>query len=1040
MKRETSIDELQVLLEAIKSSEVVERRAQLISELGDLDLAGESVLASLTTDWILWEDFTCLDASQCMLNKTILDVAAKYTESDISRCLGPFLVLGTKASIWCAKHLKMTLMSTEDSQEEEHSSLFFQLLLELLSYSAAIFSALAKYPISSGKELMLTVEKFILEQLNLIKDSVMEIKLKWELSLPNPSSEDRDLIPYPSSCSGCYGISFIHDIPPNQNSGMVAQVVLDAVIRLCRVYFNGVKCDLYVAKTEEERNSCEETDIADHVISTTRCTVEKLCELGILAAKGGGNLVSVLNLSWKGVVTLLQLGKGALAVKVNIADIIFTLLSLANESLRFAAETWSYLLKEKVSVAEAKRIFLPVKFYLINAVRIISHYPSQAFSVYKDITLCIVMISTFRISLSKEELLKSASDALAELLEPTSFHLLNSLLNSAQVKHEEKFQILDWLFSEGSDLNLVLEDSCTNQETYSMEAIFSVTVNSMHGAKVLLIGRLALFLNLLKSAPELEDDVRLGIARKLGWFFEILVDEYVYSSILVLQVPVLYASGQNQELAYQPLLSSILHALKTFMVVVSSTLAWREILSFVVENSLHPHFLCSEIVMELLCFTVRHAEIDLVIDIIDKLCSLLRSVASSESVFVPGSGLRKITRSICMLLTYCSQSTVDRVYNSMVGSNTSKSSSVMYFALLMEGFPLNLLPDKTKSAAKQRIVTEYFCFLESFEDKSSGVCGSSVFGAPVFALSAALQSLELSRSDTDTKTLNLLIAIIRKYKDAVDCSMKDYYRKLLSETLRTISSMKHIYASDDMEAVILELQNLFISGPASSDTELYQCKPNLACFMAGLGHIEFAESDNSSVKSSAVWELYHMLLRERHWALVHLAITAFGYFAERTTCNELWRFVPPDAALSFDLESGNEADEERFMSELKVFLEKEMASLGTTDLSDQAGLLVKEGLLLKEMIQKVSKIEPEAMICNVMEVDDEQQANKRRKLPDGISKGVELLQSGLKVICDDISQLQQNHFDSTELHDNFLTHFSCLEDVITRLVSLTGSG
>ncbi|KAK3021128.1 hypothetical protein RJ639_045901 [Escallonia herrerae] len=589
-------------------------------------------------------------------------------------------------------------------------------------------------------------------------------------------------------------------------SKTVAQVVLDAVIRLCRVYFDGVKWDLYVAKTEEERNSCEENDIADHVITTTRCTVEKLCELGILAAKGGGNLVSVLNLSRKGVVTLLQLGKGALAVKLNVADIIFTLLSLANESLRFAAETWSYLLKEKVSVAEAKRI-------------------------------------SFQISLSKEELLKSASDALAELLEPTSFHLLNSLLNSAQVKHEEKFQILDGLFSDG----------------------------------------------------------------------------------------------------------------------------------------------------------IRHAEIDLVIDIIDKLCSLLRSVASSESVFVPGSGLRKIARSTCMLLSYCSQSTVDRVYNSMVGGNTSKSSLIMYFALLMEGFPLNLLPDKTKSAAKQRIVTEYFCFLESFEDKSSGVCGSSVFGTPLFAVSAALQSLELSRSFTDTKTLNLLIAIIRKYKDSVDCSMKDYYRKLLSETLRTISSMKHLYASDDMEAVILELQNLFILGLASSDTKLYQCKPNLACFMAGLGHIEFAVSDNS-VESSAVWELYHMLLRECHWALVHLAITAFGYFAERTTCNDLWRFVPPDAALSFDLESGNEADEERFMSELKVFLEKEMASLGTTDLSDQAGLLVKEGQLLKEMIQKVSKMEPEAMICEAMETDDEQQANKRRKLPEGISKGVELLRSGLKAL------------------------------------------
>ncbi|XP_059632216.1 uncharacterized protein LOC132274883 [Cornus florida] len=135
------------------------------------------ILFILTKDQIFWEDFTCLDISQCMLNKTIVHVAAKYLESDISGCLGLFLALGTKASIWCGKHLKMTLMSTDESQEEEHCNLFFQLLLDLLSYSAASFSALARYPLQVDKELMVIVENFTIEQLNLTKDSILVIKV-----------------------------------------------------------------------------------------------------------------------------------------------------------------------------------------------------------------------------------------------------------------------------------------------------------------------------------------------------------------------------------------------------------------------------------------------------------------------------------------------------------------------------------------------------------------------------------------------------------------------------------------------------------------------------------------------------------------------------------------------------------------------------------------------------------------------------------------------------------------------------------------------
>ncbi|KAK6122742.1 hypothetical protein DH2020_043510 [Rehmannia glutinosa] len=873
----------------------------------------------------------------------------------------------------------MTLMSIEDSPEEEHCSFFYQLVLDLLSYSAASYSALARYPVSINKELVVSLENFISEQFTLMKDLVSEIKR-------------------------------IHIL--GSEILKAAQVALDAVTRLCKVYCNDVKWDIYHEKTEDGNiRDCNETENGDLVIHVTNCTIEKLCELGTVAANDGGSLVSLLNLSWKGVVSLLQFGKGALAAKVNITGVIMNLISLASESLRCAAETWSSSVQEKVSLAEAKRIFLPVKFYLINAVRIISQYQTQALSVYKEIALCVVTILTFRISLSTVEHLKSASEVLAEILEPTSLHLLNSLLNSAQVKQENKCQILDWLFSNGSDMSSEAESN------NSLDVIFSVSSDSMNKEKMLALGRVALFLRLLTCAPDLEDDIRLGIARKLGWLLDIIVDEDVYCSILVLQTPTVSDTSQNHEFTYQPMFCAVLHALKAFIIMVSSSPAWNEVESFLIENLFHPHFLCCEIITELWSFILRHAESDMVNDIVDKLCTILMQT-SRESVLCPQSALRKTARLICTFVTYGPEFMVDRVYSCIFDSGRSQNALNVHIALLMEGFPLNFLSEKKRSIAKQRIITQYYEFLESFEDTSLRESDSGIYGAPVFALSAALQSLQVSLSDTDMKTLKFLVAIIRKYKTSSDNASKDNHRRLLGELLGIISNMKHLYSFDEMEEVILELQNLFISKPALSDSQLFTCKPNLAYFMAGLGHVELSDSDDSA-RSSAAWELYHMLLKERHWALVHLSVTAFGYFAAHTSCNQLWRFVPQDAALSFDLELGKEADEERFMSELKAVLEKEMACPILQATPNQIALLIREGKILKEIARNNVKCDSEDTFSDRMDIDDEKQPSKKRKFPDGICRGVELLQNGLKVMVDGLSQWQQNQHDSAKFVRSF---------------------
>ncbi|KAM3326989.1 putative protein isoform X1 [Capsicum chacoense] len=1006
--------DVQSLIEAIKSSDVVENRVELLDELGELDLTEKSqvvgschfsLLSALTFYWTLWEDFTCLDISQCKLNKAILQVAAKYLPSDISACLGQFLGLGAKAAVWCKKHLQMTLMSTQDSPEEEHSSLFYQLLLDLLGYSTSIFAALTRYPTAVDKGLMSIIENFILEELNLTKGCILAVKAISSLG---------------------------SDIQK------IALEVLDALIRLCKVYSHGINWDAYLKMIEERKVlDNEEAECADHVSKIVKFTVEKLCELGILAANDGGNLVSLINLSWKGVVNLLQLGKGSLAVKLNVGDIILTLISLANGSLRCAAETWSSPLKETVSAMEARRVFLPVKFYLINAVRIISQYPSEAFCVFKDIILSVIMISTFRIFLIKDELLKFAGDAISEILEPTSFHMLNSFLNSTRVKSEQKFQILEWLFGDESySDNVPL--GCKINEASSMSAIFSVSSGTMQGAKILFIGRVAVFVNLLKNSPDIEDDARLGMARKLGWLLCTFTDKDVYSSILVLELPTMSRPSQKQE-SDEPLYHFIINALKTFMIVTSSSQAWGEIESFLLENLFHPHFLCQEIVTELWCFISRHADKVVVDDMIEKFCSLMKYTEAPDVALNPDSLVRKMARFLCVLVTCGPNSMVDKVYNTVVGYNTSHHSSITYLALLMEGFPLIALSEKLRSEAKQQIVTQYFNFLESFGGKLPIEGGSAVYGAPVFALSAALQFRLISISDAEMKTIKFLVAIIHKYRDCSDIKIRDKYRRLLSETLGIISNMKHSYTANELEEVILSLQHLFISGPALSDGKSFQCKPNLSSFMAGLGNIELDDREDNAV-SSAVWELYHMLLREQHWALVHLAITAFGYFAAHSNCNHLWRYVPPDAALSFDLATGKEADEDRFMSELKAFLEKETACPKIRPCPNTVNMFAIDGQMLKETFKKIKDVDPKLMVSDPMEIDNEKQPNRKRKFPDRVTKGVELLRDGVKVMGAALSEWQHNQFDSTDIRDKFFTHFSQLEDVVTHLASLADSG
>ncbi|KAI3915695.1 hypothetical protein MKX01_015520 [Papaver californicum] len=303
----------------------------------------------------------------------------------------------------------------------------------------------------------------------------------------------------------------------------------------------------------------------------------------------------------------------------------------------------------------------------------------------------------------------------------------------------------------------------------------------------------------------------------------------------------------------------------------------------------------------------------------------------------------------------------------------------MYMTLLTEGFPLQLLTNDLKKLAMQRIITAYVGYIEG--NKESYFC-------------------QISNAEY-LKTLNFASSVVRGYKSAKTDGSKADFCELLNQIIGIISSMKRLNACNQMKEVIVELHSLFVStggaGSAAvaslledSNTSgyLYRCKPNLCLLMAGLGGIEIVESEDSKT-STALWELSHMLLRERHWAFSHLAIAGFGHFAAHTSCNQLWRF-------------------DRFMFELKAFLEKEVALLVMEPCTiEQLAMLVKEGLVLKETVMRIiaCNIEREGDAEIMMEIDNADNggeklaSTKKRKLlslPDKIGEGMALLQRGLK--------------------------------------------
>lgn len=208
------------------------------------------------------------------------------------------------------------------------------------------------------------------------------------------------------------------------------------------------------------------------------------------------------------------------------------------------------------------------------------------------------------------------------------------------------------------------------------------------------------------------------------------------------------------------------------------------------------------------------------------------------------------------------------------------------------------------------------------------------------------------------------------------------------------------------------LQNLLVKVEelvkSASQNDSVALKSSLAEFLSSLSAFEFTEEVGNPA-SEALWYLYHTVLREQHWALVHSGLTSFGHFAEQTPCNELWRFVPSDPGLASDVHESSQSGSDVFMSLLKSFLEKETLCASLTVSDTDIDLLHEEAKkqrssYFQALLQRVREIPEEKTIVidlDSMDVDTRPSKTfglKDTSKPDEVKTAILMLQEGFSIL------------------------------------------
>ncbi|MCO5568443.1 hypothetical protein L7F22_022142 [Adiantum nelumboides] len=761
--------------------------------------------------------------------------------------------------------------------------------------------------------------------------------------------------------------------------------------------------------------------------------VSALMDLGKFAAINGRDWVWMLNVAWKGVTTLIQTvtRKEVISKLVDIHLIIKTMIGCATKSLKNATESWHTILQEKDNnVAELKRLCIPVKFFLINVTRVVAHYPCQAVDSFNDISECALQIISLRLEISDCPRLKFAAEAIVETLEPSLFILFWTFLNSTELEFQVKLQLLNLLFRTEIEDGFIISN---NVDTGELDKADEKGASICFG-QVVNLGRLIIFLGLLQTCQDCRNKISREFAKRLDFPLQMICNAKIYAKVFKSQVS---TSQLTAKATWKPLYITLLNTFQIYFVALAETEAWAEAEEFLYQNVLHPHMLCRELILELWCFISRHSESSTVKEHIQDLVYVLNDLLKSSIGTCSRWPVKTITRLICLLVKADPHYLATQVYELAFGRDpfATPLSLGIASALLKEHFPISILPTELKSlfiASAKRALPEFWN--QQTKSSEEGSNKLQQFDETLCCLLECYYQESLEEcSDLENlhDLIKMIVDLLQVCHRKSDCGIK-------SQSLKYLSGIWQKMQPEEIQSVIVPLRNLIVTKNFSESEEL-QIKLSLAEALAGLGEVSMPE-DETDPTNCALWELYHVILRERHWAYAHLALASFGYFVAHTSWNELWRFVPSDAALAHDGENVSLAKESIFMTSLRRFLEKEVVC--TTSSKSDEKTVQQEGELLEtsmlefyQVADKSHTMEAQGMVdCCDMNVDSGVHTDPiESSLPPEISNAMSMLREGLLLLKEKLPTWFKESGQNSEQQQHMHEQLSLLVDVIAQL-------
>ncbi|XP_024530174.1 uncharacterized protein LOC9659504 isoform X1 [Selaginella moellendorffii] len=606
------------------------------------------------------------------------------------------------------------------------------------------------------------------------------------------------------------------------------------------------------------------------------CVLQALVEIGAKAAAPG--LVSV---SWRVAARLLEMEAfhNVAAGSISISNIISTLLSLASEWLTLALRPTQSLLDDTSGNLKSQHLVM-VKFYVVHALRISRAYLSEAVLVQKAIAGFSINISALLLVLENgQPFLETISNDLSVQVAPPSLAFLHTLLSSEKIQVHSKRELIEYI---------------TNGDVQLEDMVVNVLGEAASCQRYSSAAEVVVFIQLLQLSREFQADVLFQLSRKLDWLLERLSEMPLHAMLLQQRALVSIDAKPGMQLLYL----SVLQALEAFVLAAASKVeVWEEVERFIFRNAIHRFSICRELLLDLWSFIFKVGNEKLCQAHLEALLSLYRYLSSSSYGDMHSEILEDFARLICRLAKFAPGSVRARLTSSVFKRDvfTAKSSAVIASLLLRRGFaiPKNIALEQVRAALD--------------------VISSNSFPTKEEALSILLDLSSESHTfqrDVSNKISKLLLSIIDKA--AVGSP-------LLSKAVLGLARLKAVFSDSDIENAVITLKDKL-----SSHHEQLEDRPELKIhlpeLLTSLADITFQEEEPDS-QIQAIWKLYHLALAEKHWALVHAGLTSFSEFAATTSCNDLWRFLPADAALSFD-SSGDTVMEDGFMAAVRLFLEK----------------------------------------------------------------------------------------------------------------------